>query len=171
MRWLRPSSPDHPEYAARVLVATSRGHLIVRIWTETASVVEAVGADGWTSDRYSFGCVDDIAAELEELGVPAAEAATAAADVAAEWRQRWHARTPEVRWPLFELSFYGAAAAVVVPALVGASVVLAALGRAVGGLADAGGRSRAGRRLASPAPRSVSGWSAPSRRRTGSAAR
>jgi hypothetical protein len=118
MRLQRLNAPDHPEYGAQALLPTSVGHFLVTVWTERASSVERFDDDRWTSGVYSFGSLEALAEGLGALGVPVAEAATLAREVSAEWRERWRARESKATWPLFEVWFYGTAAAAVVPLVV-----------------------------------------------------
>lgn len=129
MKWPRPSAPDHPEYGAQALLTTSVGPVVLTAWTELACYVDRVESDGWSSGRGTFDRLDALASSLENLGLPAAEAATLAAAIVDERRQRWRARESEIRWPTFALWFYASAAAVAVPTLTGGILTVAAVRR------------------------------------------
>jgi hypothetical protein len=130
VNWPRLNTPDHPEYGAQLLLDTSARPIVLVIWTDHASSLGSIAADGWTSVRWS-GSLDELAVALELQGLPAAEASTLAAEVTAEWKRRWEAREATIRWSPFEVLLYATTIVVTVPMLIGAAVFLTKLPRAL----------------------------------------
>jgi hypothetical protein len=127
----RKVAPDHPEYGARVLLATSAGEVMLTIYTDQACAVRAFGDDGWTSGRWTFTSLDVLGAALADVGVRWQEAERLADEVKAAWVERWRSRESEVKWPTFELWLYGVGVGVGLPALIGFLSLTRAVMRAV----------------------------------------